>query len=205
LNVLNAGGRVVAMAVLWAFGARVEMRGREHLASVGPAIYIANHSSALDTVLIPWIGARHTIFVLKREAIFIPLLGQTLWLGGHVFVDRRSPKQSIAALNRLKEHVAREGLGVWIMPEGTRSKSGELGRFKRGFVHLAIATGYPVVPIVIRGAKDVWPNGTWRLKPGRVEVEVLPPVCTDNWKAASAREQANLVRESIAKALQENG
>ena len=201
MRVLHLGGRVVASSVLWCMGAKAVLIGAENLNVSQPSIYVANHSSGLDTVLIPWLGVPTTVFVLKREALFIPLLGQALWLGGHVFIDRRSPSRAVASLKSLSELLRSKGLGVWIMPEGTRSKTGELGRFKTGFVHLALATGYPVVPISIRGAKEVWPNGTWRLYPGAVAIEVMPPIPTRDWCADSKNEHAAYVRNQIASAL----
>ena len=191
----------MASLVLWCLGARTQLIGAQNIDHQTPAIYVANHSSALDTALIPWLGIPDAVFVLKREAVFIPLLGQALWLGGHVFVDRRSPRRAVASLESLTGFVTKNRLGIWIMPEGTRSKTGVLGRFKTGFVHLAIATGYSVVPIVIRGAKEVWPNGTWRLYPGEVEVEVLPPISTTDWRVETKRQHADDVRQQIEQAL----
>ena len=165
---LNFCGARLAPSVLWLLGIRVRRGPTPTGAVAGPAIYVANHSSALDTILVPWFGLISATFVAKKEARYIPILGQILWLSGHVFIDRSSPIRAVHSLNALAEFAKQNGLSIWIMPEGTRSKDGRLGRFKSGFAHLAMRTGYPIVPIAIHGASTVWPNGTWTLRKGEV-------------------------------------
>ena len=145
----------------------------------------------------PWFGLLSATFVAKKEARYIPILGQILWLSGHVFIDRSSPIRAVHSLNALAEFAKQNGLSIWIMPEGTRSKDGRLGRFKSGFAHLAMRTGYPIVPIAIHGASTVWPNGTWTLRKGEVCVQTLSHIPTDDWTDDSVREQVKRVRHVI--------
>ena len=87
------------------------------------------------------------------------------------------------------------------MPEGTRSKDGRLLRFKTGFVHLAIATGLPVVPVVLHGAHRLWPLGFPLFAPGPLEVDVLEPIDTTGWSEDRSSEHAESVRQVLDLAL----
>ena len=78
-----------------------------------------------------------------------------------------------------------EGKSVVIAPEGTRSKDGRLGEFKRGAFHLAMQAGVPIVPIVIHNATDALPNKSLVVRPAEVKVTVLKPVDTSDWTLRS--------------------
>ena len=200
---LNFCGAWLAPLVLWLLGVRVQRGQASDDMYSGPAVYVANHSSALDTILVPWYGLLSATFVAKKEAKYIPILGQLLWLSGHVFIDRSSPIRAVHSLDELAAFAKQNQLSIWIMPEGTRSKDGRLGRFKSGFAHLAMRTGFPVVPVAIHGASTVWPNGTWTLRRGEVLIRTLPWISTDNWTDDSVREQVKRVRQLIETDLAE--
>ena len=191
----------LAPVLLRILGVRVKTADRQRILSHQPAIYVANHSSALDTILIPWTGPPSACFVLKKSALLLPVFGQIVWLAGYLLIDRKKGRSAVRDLETLNHLVVEHGLSVWIMPEGTRSRDGQLGRFKRGFVRVALHTGLPIVPIVFHGAADAWPNGTWRLTGGSVEVEVLDPVDTSKWSSERTHEHANEIRERIRAAL----
>ncbi len=87
------------------------------------------------------------------------------------------------------------------MPEGTRSRDGRLLPFKKGFVHLAIATGLPVVPVVLHGAQRNWEPGTLRFRPMTLEIDVLPKIDTAAWREESAGEHAAEVHAAFCAAL----
>ena len=97
--------------------------------------------------------------------------------------------------------VKEKGLSIWIWPEGTRSLDGKLIPFKKGFVHLALATGLPVVPVIVHGAHKVWPAKTMQFYPGEVKVEVLDPIKTDDWNRETVDKHVEEVRSFMAKAL----
>lgn len=194
---LNRFGAWVSPMVFWVLGVRVRRSGTDAALQGGPAIYVANHSSALDTILVPWFGLISATFVAKKEALYIPILGQVLWLSGHVFIDRSSPIRAVHSLNALSEFAKANALSIWIMPEGTRSKDGSLGRFKNGFGHLAMRTGYPIVPVAIHGADTVWPNGTWKLRKGEVRMHVLPHISSSDWTDETLRKHVKQVRSVI--------
>ena len=95
-----------------------------------------------------------------------------LGLIGHIFVERQNPEKARASINQALSRLG-DGVGILFFPEGTRSRDGRLLSFRKGFVHLAIATGLPVVPLVLHGAHQRLPDRSFTLIPGELEVEVL--------------------------------
>lgn len=174
-------------------GLRFDVRGRERLQGSMPAIFVLNHSSMLDLLvgmeLVPYCACG----VAKKEMARVPLFGQAYLLSGHLLIDRGSRERAIAAMNETARTMEQHGLGAWLWPEGTRSEDGRLMPFKKGFVHLAIATGLPVVPIVIHDAPALWPARTVDIRPGTVRVEVLEPIDTSGWRVESVGEHAAAV------------
>jgi 1-acyl-sn-glycerol-3-phosphate acyltransferase len=201
IKLCNIYGKTVGRAVVALSGARPVVEHGERLASSFPAIYVANHASTLDAFLSIWLCPIGGCGVMKREVVRIPFFGWLYLLSGHLLIDRGDRSRAIGALDEMAALVRRRGLGIWIMPEGTRSPDGRLGRFKPGFVHLAIATGLPVVPVVYAGAHLVWPARGLRLVPGPVTTTVLPRIDTRGWQRETAQAHADEVRAFIAGAL----
>jgi 1-acyl-sn-glycerol-3-phosphate acyltransferase len=169
-----------------------------------PAIYVMNHSSLLDAFLGIWLCPVGGCGVFKKETVKIPFFGQLAWLSGHLLLDRFNKDKAVATLKHTAEFVKKNGVGIWIMPEGTRSKDGRLLPFKKGFVHLAVATGFPVVPIVIHGAHKNWEKGTFAFNPMELKVEVLDPIDTSSWKEETAAQHAEQVRAVFISRLPED-
>jgi len=96
---------------------------------------------------------------------------------------------------------ATHGPPLLIAPEGTRSHTNRLKPFKKGAFHIALQTRVPIVPVVIRNATELWPRGSNFVRPGTVDVEVLPPVSTKNWKESTLQQHVNDVRKMFLKSL----
>jgi putative phosphoserine phosphatase/1-acylglycerol-3-phosphate O-acyltransferase len=117
-----------------------------------------------------------------------------------VFIDRADSAKAIEAMKPAVDAL-REGRSIAIAPEGTRSRTTKLGKFKKGAFHLAMQAGVPIVPIVFRNALDVLPRGAFVLRPATVEVVVLPPVDTRRWKRAALDARIEGVRASYREVL----
>jgi putative phosphoserine phosphatase/1-acylglycerol-3-phosphate O-acyltransferase len=131
----------------------------------------------------------------KKEIGDVPVLGKLMQLGGTVLIDRENSKSAREAMEPLVDVLQKEGRSVCIAPEGTRSTSTNLGRFKKGAFYLAMQAGVPIVPIVIHNAIDVAPRGQYVFRPATVKVSVLPPVDTRGWTAATMNEHVESVRD----------
>lgn len=162
-------------------GIDVQVTGEENLWVERPAVFIFNHQSGIDTLILCKLLRRDFVGVAKDELRHNPLWGPAFSLVGTVFVDRANHDRAVAALAPAIQTL-REGVSIVIAPEGTRSPTPRLGRFKKGAFHIAMAAGVPIVPIVFRNTLDALPKHAWFVRPATVEVEVLPPIPTTDWK-----------------------
>lgn len=197
----NLYGHVVGRGFAYFAGAKLVVRHRERLEASKPAIYVANHTSDLDAFICIWLCPYGVCGVFKKEIVRVPFYGWLAALSGHLLIDRGNHGRAVDSLRDTAEFARKHRLGVWIMPEGTYGESGELLPFKRGFVHLAIAMGLKVVPVVLRGAHQNWKTGSLRLVPTTVEIDVLPAIETSTWTEERAGEHADAVRAVFAEAL----
>ena len=197
----NFCGKMIGPVVSWLVGAKIINPDLEKLNSSKPAIFVSNHASALDVfigmALCPYGGCG----VGKKEILKIPFFGLAYWLAGHLLIDRGNNAKAVASMKKLSDFVKAKGLSIWIWPEGTRSLDGKLIPFKKGFVHLALATGLPVVPVIVHGAHKVWPAKTMQFYPGEVKIEVLDPIKTNDWNRETVDKHVEEVRYFMAKAL----
>lgn len=204
IKVCNFYGKTIGRTIVAVAGVRPNIANRERLDGSMPAIYVANHTSTLDAFLGIWMCPYGGCGVLKKEVARIPFFGQLAVLSGHLLIDRFNKDKAVEALKGTAALVKRHRLGIWIMPEGTRSKDGRLLPFKKGFVHLALATGLPVVPVVVHGAHKNWEKGAYRLNPMQLDIEVLEPIDTSSWREETAGAHADAVHEVFVKRLRED-
>ena len=132
------------------------VRGREHLVRGRTYVMVANHLSLLD-ILVLFRLFRHFTWVSKAENFRVPFVGWNMRLNAYIPL-RRGDKESVAAMLATAEADLREGIPLMIFPEGTRSRDGALRPFKDGAFDLALRTGVPVLPIVVRGTGDALPR-----------------------------------------------
>ena len=197
----NFCGKMIGPVVSWLVGAKITNPDSKKLNSSKPAIFVTNHTSALDVfigmALCPYGGCG----VGKKEILRIPFFGLAYWLAGHLLIDRGNNAKAVASMKKLSDFVKAKGLSIWIWPEGTRSLDGKLIPFKKGVVHLALATGLPVVPVMVHGAHKVWPANTMQFYPGEVKVEVLDPIDTKDWNKRNIDEHDEQVKSVMSEAL----
>lgn len=159
-------------------GVRLEVEGLEHLNGRQMRIATFNHTSLIDAMVIPMLYPTGGVAAIKREVVFLPFAGVAIWAMGFLLIDRGRSEKARRVLERAGARMARERLTVFIAPEGSRSKTGDLLEFKKGAFHLAVQTGAPIVPIVVVGANDVYPMNRLVAQPGVVRIRILPPIET---------------------------
>lgn len=183
-------------------GVRLEVQGEENLWSQRPAVFIYNHRNNFDPYVAIKLVGRDWGSVAKREIVG-PLIGAMQWLTPNVaFLDRSDQEKAIEGLRPVTE-LLRGGVSVLVAPEGTRSVSGQLGRFKKGPFRMAMEAGVPVVPIVIRNADQVASRGAMIIRPGVIDVAVLPPVDVSGWDRDDIDERIDEVRRMYEATLAE--
>jgi 1-acyl-sn-glycerol-3-phosphate acyltransferase len=117
--------------------------------------------------------------VTKRELFRVPLWGRAMQLAGFVAVDRDNHDSALRSMDHAAKAL-RDGTDIWIAPEGTRSRDGELGPFRKGGFHLALSCGARILPVTLVGTRDVLPAKGRHVQSGvRVVVTVHPPISSD--------------------------
>ncbi len=176
-------------------GVELDVEGEENAWAARPCVFVFNHQSQADVLILPSLLRRDLAGVGKKEIGDVPILGKLMQFGGTVLIDRENTTSAKEAMKPLVDVMLKEGRSVCIAPEGTRSTSTNLGRFKKGAFHLAMQAQVPIVPIVIHNAIDVAPRGQYAFKPATVKVTVLPPVETKGWSPLTMDEHVHDVRD----------
>jgi putative phosphoserine phosphatase/1-acylglycerol-3-phosphate O-acyltransferase len=182
-------------------GVRLNVTGAVHLAAPRPAVFLFNHRNNFDVFMVAALVRDDWTGVAKIELERNPLIGPIGKLMDAAFIDRSDSAAAVAALAGVQE-AARKGLSIVIAPEGTRMDSpGTVGPFKKGAFRIAMATGLPIVPIVIRNSDSVAGRNAYRLNPGTVDIAVLAPIDVGSWTREDLTERIGQVRELYLKTL----
>ena len=181
-------------------GVKLNVQGEEHLWSHRPAVFIYNHRNNFDPYVAIKLVSRDWGSVAKKE-IAGPLTGVMKWLTPNVaFIDRSDSSKAVEGLAPVTD-LLRRGVSVLVAPEGTRSATGQLGQFKKGPFRMAMAAGVPIVPIVIRNADRVASREAGIIRPGTIDVAVLPPIPVTDWAPDDIDDRIEGVRKVFADTL----
>jgi putative phosphoserine phosphatase / 1-acylglycerol-3-phosphate O-acyltransferase len=137
--------------------------------------------------------------VATKELMSGHVFGELGKLVDVAFVDRDHP--GTAASLKPLQAAARKGLSVLIAPEGARFDTKSVGPFKKKAFLIAMATGLPIVPVVIRNSEAVAGRNAAKLNPGTVDIAVLPPVSVEGWSLRDLRERIEQVRAAYLATL----
>ena len=154
---------------------RVIVEGGENAHREQSYVVVTNHQSMYDILLIYGWLELDLKWVMKKELRKVPGIGLGCEKAGHIFVDRKKPKQAAQAI---KEALARMGKGVGILffSEGTRSRDGHLLPFKNGAFRLSVDQNLPILPVTLVGTRDVQPGNTLSLFPGAIRMVIHPAI-----------------------------
>lgn len=178
----------------WLTFVRVQVRGHDNVPPDRSCVFVANHQGAYDIFAIyGWLGHNFK-WMMKKSLEKIPLVGYACLRAGHIYVDKSSPTAIRHTMQTAEQRLA-GGMSVVVFPEGTRTKTGKLGRFRRGAYMLATEFGLPVVPITIDGSYDVMPRGAVLPRPGKIILTIHPAIHPD---AGGAHNLETLIDESRA-------
>ena len=168
--------RTWARSMLVAAGARARLHNPERLSREQGAVYISNHVSWFDVFVLAAELPRYS-FIAKSELRKIPLFGYGAEAAGIVFLDRDNRKAAFASYEVAAKEVER-GRSIVVYPEGTRGRDYHLRPFKKGPFVLAIASQCPIIPTIVHGSREVMAKGSFRVKPGVIDVHFLDPIET---------------------------
>jgi 1-acyl-sn-glycerol-3-phosphate acyltransferase len=196
-------GRLWSRAMLSASGVRVTYEGVENARKRSPCVFISNHQSFLDIWATTPVLPLPTRFVAKKSLFRLPVFGWCLSAGGFIPIDRKNRTQAVRSLEMAAEKI-RGGRLIFLFAEGTRSRDGRLGPFKKGAFHMALRAGVPVVPVAISGTWDALPRTSFRPRPGEARVRFLPPVEVDRYAPDDIDGLMSEVRAAIVRGLEPN-
>jgi 1-acyl-sn-glycerol-3-phosphate acyltransferase len=192
--------RTWARQMIAAAGGQVEVSGLENLPPHTGVLFVANHQGAFDIPLLLGFVPGLKGFISKKENFRLPIVSTWMKLLGCIIIDRSDLRQSARAIARgIRDLQA--GRSLVIFPEGTRSKSGQLQRFKDGSFKLATRSGAVIVPLTIDGSYRLLEGNRGRIVPGRIRLHIHPPVILADLAADQRKDPADLVRAIIASKL----
>ena len=153
----------------------VEVNGKENIDKKQSYIFAANHQSLYDIFLIyGWIGVSFK-WIMKKELRKLPFVGKACVAAGHIFIDRENPQKAVKSIEQATKTLS-EGVSVALFPEGSRTKTGKVCKFKRGAFEIAKEVHLPIVPVTISGGYHVMPVSRFYPIPGKLILEIHPSV-----------------------------
>lgn len=195
--------RAWARCLLRLAGVDVAARGLGHLHPDRAQVVVSNHQSLFDILVLFATLPVSLRFVAKSELSRIPVFSGAMRHAGHIFVDRERGTRALTVLEDAGRRMTREGLTLCLFPEGTRSRDGRLGRFKRGAFVLAIDTQTRMVPVAVEGGAEILPKGRRRLEPRTVHVRCGEPVALDGMVRDDRHALAVRARDTIEGLLED--
>ena len=154
----------------------VEPAALAEIERVRRRVMTLNHASTLDMFVVTAFWPEGGIIVMKREFLRMPVFGWVVRVMDAVPIDRSNRERAAAALDEAARVVREKNRTIIVAPEGTRSRGGELQRFKLGAFHIAQKADAPIVPLVLHGTRELWPMGQIDCSSGTVTVRLLPEV-----------------------------
>lgn len=192
------GKNIWSSVLLFVSGIQVNIFGKENIDTSKTYIYVANHESLYD---IPALFNKLPIYVsflAKKELKKVPFMGWAMTASGYIYIDRSNREKAKESLQKAGEEI-KNGKNAIIFPEGTRTKTGEIGIFRKGAFVLSKETGIEIIPMSIKGARECLAAGSYNIRPGKIQINIGKPISPNNFNNKSVEEYANTVREICLK------
>ncbi len=120
---------------------------------------------------------------------------------GYVKIDRSNREIAFKSIDQVAAKM-KNGVSVMIFPEGTRSEDGDVKPFKKGGFVMAVDTGAPIVPIILRGTRSIMAKGSWRINPGNVTLSIEKPIDTTDYTRDTKEDLIKTVRSVICEVFE---
>ncbi|PJI07353.1 MULTISPECIES: lysophospholipid acyltransferase family protein [Clostridium] len=186
--------------ILKVIGIKVNVKGLENIPE-GTCVFISNHQSNLDFLAIMGIIDKQIGFIAKREILKIKIVSGWMKMMHCVFIDRNDIRKSLMAINEGVENLDK-GYSMAIFPEGTRSKSSNMGEFKKGSLKLATKANAVVVPIAIDGAYKLFEDVGGKIRSGVINMSILEPIDIKELDRSEKSKLSDILHDKIYKEVQ---
>ena len=177
-KVFYLGKQQWARIMIWLAGVKLSLEGLPNIEREQAYIFAANHASIFDIVLLMAAVPIYFAFVMDEKLFRVPFGGRYAALSGDLPISRRDPQKAgqylVAILNKIKDNKS-----VLFFPEGTRSRDGSLGEFKKGIGMLALQSNVPVIPVALAGSFNIIPRGSLVIHPRFVKIKFGQPMKFD--------------------------
>lgn len=195
-NSIHKVARIWAKILLKLTNTKIEIIGMENILVGKPQIFMANHQSDFDILIVLGHLPSQFRWIVKKELFHIPLFGKAMRNAGYIEIDRQNHEKAMRSLDIAARKI-QEGKSVMSFPEGTRSKDGTIKPFKPGMFHLALTSGIPIVPISIIGAGEIMPKRSLQIKPGKIVMIIDRPIDVKDYSPENRQELIERVRHVI--------
>jgi 1-acyl-sn-glycerol-3-phosphate acyltransferase len=194
--------RFCIRAAGWMCGVRVEVRGREKIAPGTTYVFLSNHQGNFDGPVLVHAIPRNWSALIKKEMMKLPVLSLVLKQVRFIPIERSNPKEAHTGIE-LGAKLLSAGKSFLAFPEGTRSRDGRLGEFKKGVFIMAIKAQAPIVPVTVLNSAKVQPPGRYGVRPGLIHVIFHEPIQTKGMTLEDRNSLVQRTRNAISSALPE--
>ncbi|MCR4695182.1 MAG: 1-acyl-sn-glycerol-3-phosphate acyltransferase [Pseudobutyrivibrio sp.] len=186
--------------VAWAFGivaflagVKYEVYGYDKIPADKSVLFIGNHHSYFDVVLGYHICPAVTGFLAKQEIGKIPLLRTWMKMNYCLFLTRTDPRTDLKLMLKAQDYI-KEGISMFVFPEGTRSKDGQMGEFHDASFRMSLKTGAPIIPVVFTNTRSIFEAQAPRIKKSHVIVTFMDPIYPENLEAEDKKHIGQYVK-----------
>ncbi|XP_074779102.1 1-acyl-sn-glycerol-3-phosphate acyltransferase alpha-like [Athene noctua] len=195
--------RMSLLPLKYIFGVKIVVKGKENLRTKKPRVFVLNHQTSLDIMVMMDILPSRCVPIAKKEVLYMGPFGLACWLSGIVFIDRKKKEEAITTLMEVAHSLHKENIHVLIFPEGTRNHGGSMLPFKRGAFQLAVKAQVPIIPVVISSYYNFYSQKEKRFTPGKSIIQILPEVETLGLGPDDVPKLTEQVRNSMLIAYEE--
>jgi 1-acyl-sn-glycerol-3-phosphate acyltransferase len=192
--------RVCIRAAGWISGTRLNVEGTDKILPGKTYVFLSNHLGNFDGPVLSVVIPRDLRALMKQEMMQIPILSWVLKQVQFIPIDRRNSQKAQESIDLGADRL-RQGLSFFAFPEGTRSRTGKLGEFKKGVFIMAIKAQVPIIPVTILGTDRIQPPGKYNIRPGTVRVIFHDPISTEGMTLEDRNRLIQLTRNAIASRL----
>ncbi len=178
LKPVNFKGKPIGMlmkawcnSILFIYGVKVNVTGKENITDSSGKVYISNHSSYLDIFVLLAKIPDNVRIIYKKELNKIPLIGWAMLAAEFIPINRENVREAMKALDKAAQKI-KKGISFVIFPEGTRSTDGNTGDFKRGMFILTEKAQSQIIPVSLSNTFNLMPYDSLRIKSGAVNLVI---------------------------------
>ena len=183
--------------VCWICLTNMKATGKDNFPKDRNVIVASNHESWLDIPALFAVSPTYLYFIAKKELKKTPFIGWAIWGAGMVFIDRSNRNKAMQSMREAGEKAKSQNKNIVAFPEGSRTKTGKMGQFKRGTFIVSKQTDIEILPCAIKGAREVWPSEQLVIRPGKIQIAFGEPISPKDHEDKTPEEFADYVRNVV--------